>query len=217
MDIMQALQSRYSTKEFDKNRKLTKQQVSDLKELARLSASSVNSQPWHFLLASTPEGKARVAKAVQGPFSFNENKVLNASHVMVFCVKKELSDAYLTQLLEQEQRDGRFADQEAAKMMDGARRHFVKLHREDLKDAKSWQQKQVYLNVGSFVMGAAAMGIDTLVMEGFDAQALDAEFDLKSKGLEGLLLVALGHHSESDFNAKLPKSRLPVEAVVTEI
>lgn len=29
MDIMQALQSRYSTKEFDKNRKLTKQQVSD--------------------------------------------------------------------------------------------------------------------------------------------------------------------------------------------
>ncbi|MGL6176696.1 MAG: nitroreductase family protein, partial [Vibrionaceae bacterium] len=81
----------------------------------------------------------------------------------------------------------------------------------------SWQQKQVYLNVGSFVMGAAAMGIDTLVMEGFDAQALDAEFDLKSKGLEGLLLVALGHHSESDFNAKLPKSRLPVEAVVTEI
>ncbi|MGL5291868.1 MAG: NAD(P)H nitroreductase, partial [Vibrionaceae bacterium] len=28
---------------------------------------------------------------------------------------------------------------------------------------------------------------------------------------------ALGHHSEGDFNAKLPKSRLPVEAVVTDI
>ncbi|MGL5335084.1 MAG: oxygen-insensitive NAD(P)H nitroreductase [Enterovibrio sp.] len=217
MDIMQALQSRYSTKEFDKNRKLTKQQIADLKELVRLSASSVNSQPWHFLLAGTPEGKARVAKAVQGGFSFNESKVLDASHVMVFCVKKELSDAYLAQLLEQEQRDGRFADKDAADMMDGARRYFVKLHQEELHDAKAWQQKQVYLNVGAFIMGAAAMGIDTLVMEGFDAAVLDAEFDLKSKGLESLLIVALGHHSASDFNAKLPKSRLPVEKVVTEI
>ncbi|MGL5290977.1 MAG: oxygen-insensitive NAD(P)H nitroreductase [Vibrionaceae bacterium] len=217
MDIMQALRTRYSTKEFDKNRKLTKEQVSDLKELVRLSASSVNSQPWHFLLVSTPEGKARLAKAVQGGYAFNESKVLDASHVMVFCVKKELSDTYLAQLLEQEQRDGRFADKDAANMMDGARRYFVKLHQEELKDAKLWQQKQVYLNAGSFVMGAAAMGIDTLIMEGFDAQVLDAEFDLQNKGLESVLIIALGHHSEGDFNAKLPKSRLPVEAVVTDI
>lgn len=53
MNIVQASQSRYSTKAFDASRKLSEQQVADLKELVRMSASSVNSQPWHFILAST--------------------------------------------------------------------------------------------------------------------------------------------------------------------
>lgn len=47
MNIVQASQSRYSTKAFDASRKLSEQQVADLKELVRMSASSVNSQPWH--------------------------------------------------------------------------------------------------------------------------------------------------------------------------
>lgn len=33
-----------------------------------MSASSVNSQPWHFILAGSDEGKTRIAKATQGGF-----------------------------------------------------------------------------------------------------------------------------------------------------
>jgi len=39
MNIVQASQARYSTKAFDTNRKLTEQQVADIKELVRMSAS----------------------------------------------------------------------------------------------------------------------------------------------------------------------------------
>jgi nitroreductase/dihydropteridine reductase len=40
---------------------------------------------------------------------------------------------------------------------------------------------------------------------------------LRSQGLTSVALLALGYRSANDFNAKLPKSRLPVESVLTEI
>ncbi|MDI5454401.1 YjbH domain-containing protein, partial [Salmonella enterica subsp. enterica serovar Cerro] len=45
---------------------------------------TIRAQPWHFIVASTEEGKARVAKSAAGNYTFNERKMLDASHVVVF-------------------------------------------------------------------------------------------------------------------------------------
>jgi nitroreductase/dihydropteridine reductase len=54
-------------------------------------------------------------------------------------------------------------------------------------------------------------------MEGFDVAAVDAALGLREKGLRAVVMVALGYRGEGDFNAKLPKSRLPDAAVFTDI
>lgn len=54
-------------------------------------------------------------------------------------------------------------------------------------------------------------------MEGIDRQALDAELGLAAQGLNCVVAVALGYRSDSDFNAALPKSRLPAERVFTHL
>ncbi|MEF3578701.1 nitroreductase family protein, partial [Citrobacter freundii] len=87
MDIVSVALKRYSTKAFDPTKKLTAEQAEKLKTLLQFSPSSTNSQPWHFIVASTDEGKARVAKSAAGGFVFNERKMLDASHVVVFCAK----------------------------------------------------------------------------------------------------------------------------------
>ncbi|HFQ5255118.1 TPA: oxygen-insensitive NAD(P)H nitroreductase [Vibrio vulnificus] len=217
MTIVQAAQSRYSTKAFDASRKLPEEKVAAVKELIRMSASSVNSQPWHFIVASSEEGKARIAKATQGGFAFNERKILDASHVVVFCAKTAIDEAYLLDLLESEDKDGRFADVEEKNGMHAGRSFFVNMHRFDLKDAHHWMEKQVYLNVGTLLLGASAMEIDAVPIEGFDAKVLDEEFGLREKGFTSVVIVPLGYHSEDDFNAKLPKSRWSAETVFTEI
>jgi len=61
------------------------------------------------------------------------------------------------------------------------------------------------------------LGVDATPMEGFDAAALDKELKLRERGLTSVVLVALGRRSEKDFNAGLPKSRLPKEALFTFI
>ena len=63
MDIISVALKRHSTKAFDASKKLTPEQAEQIKTLLQYSPSSTNSQPWHFIVASTEEGKARVAKS----------------------------------------------------------------------------------------------------------------------------------------------------------
>lgn len=217
MTIIDVANARYTTKVFDNSKKLSSEQVEDVKQLLRLSPSSTNLQPWHFILTGTDEGKARIATATSGTYSFNEPKVLNASHVVVFCAKTTLDEDYLEFVLQQEQADGRFISDEVMAGQHKGRSFFANLHRFDYKDAQHWMEKQVYLNVGNFLLGVASLGLDAVPIEGFDARVLDAEFGLREQGLTSVVIVAIGHRSEKDFNAELPKSRLPLSVTLTEI
>lgn len=215
--IIDAAKRRYTTKAFDASRKLTAEQIDQIETLLQLSPSSTNAQPWHFVIAGTDEGKARIAKATLGATAYNEPKVRQASHVVVLCSRAVMTDAHLAQVLAQEERDGRFASPDAKEGQHRGRSMFVNLHRFERRDAQHWTDKQAYIALGFLLLGAAAMGIDACPIEGFDQSVLDAELGLREQGLCSAVIVALGHHSEQDFNAKLPKSRLPKEQVITRL
>ncbi len=217
MDIAQIAQRRYTTKAFTPGRPLSAEQLAQLRALLRHAPSSVNSQPWHFVLAASEPGRQQVLQAMQGDFSYNAGKVRDASLVVVLCARRSLDDAHLQALLEQEQRDGRYATPEAMATQDKTRRFYVELHQKTLQDEAVWISRQVYLALGTLLLGAAAMELDACPMEGFDAAALDRELGLEQQGLTGMVVVALGYHSEADFNASLPKSRLEEGRVISEI
>ena len=126
-------------------------------------------------------------------------------------------DAHLQALVEQEERDGRFATPEARETQHNARVFYTTLHRDQLADLPRWTEKQIYIALGSLLFGAAALRIDACPMEGIAAAALDAALGLEAQGLRGVLLTALGYSGEQDFNAKLPKSRLAEASVISEI
>lgn len=134
MDIISVALKRHSTKAFDASKKLTPEQAEQIKTLLQYSPSSTNSQPWHFIVASTEEGKARVAKSAAGNYVFNERKILDASHVVVFCAKTAMDDAWLKLVVDQEDADGRFATPEAKAANDKGRKFFADMHRKDLHD-----------------------------------------------------------------------------------
>lgn len=65
------------------------------------------------------------------------------------------------------------------------------------------------------MFAATALEIDSTPIEGFDPQKLDEILGLKEKGFRSVVIASLGYHSEEDFNAKLPKSRLPEASLLT--
>ena len=214
MNLNDVMLTRYSTKEFDKNKKISPELLEQIIGLLRYSPSSVNSQPWHFLIADSDATKQRVAKGSE-KYDFNTQKILDASHVVVFCSRTEVTESFLDHLIATEDKDGRYESPEFKAMVHGARKMFVDLHRYDFKDLQHWLEKQVYLNMGSLLTGAAVLGIDALPMEGIDMPALDKEFGLREQGFTAVGVVALGYRSETDFNAGLPKSRLPEAEIIT--
>jgi nitroreductase/dihydropteridine reductase len=218
MDIARISLTRHTCKAYDPTRKIPPEQVEQLKTVLRYSPSSVNSQPWHFIIASSDAAKQRIAKAAQfGVYAANGPKVLNASHVIVFCARTTMDDVYVASLLEQENRDGRFKSEEAKGTQNKSRNFYVNLHRFDMKDTQHWMEKQVYLSLGTLLLTAAALEIDATPIEGFDQRILDQELDLHAQGLTSVVLAALGYRSGDDFNASLPKSRLPTETVISEL
>ena len=168
-NIARIATTRHTCKAFDPAKKIDASKLDALCTVLRFAPSSVNSQPWHFVIAASDEGKGLIAQATQGGFAYNEPKVRNASHVVVLCARTDLDE------------------------------------------------KQVYLALGALLQGAGALEIDACPMEGFDQVKLDEVLGLSEQGLTSVVLVALGYRSELDFNAKLPKSRLPVEALITLI
>ncbi|WP_186237461.1 oxygen-insensitive NAD(P)H nitroreductase [Burkholderia gladioli] len=217
MKLTDAVHARHTVKAFEPGRSLPQEQIDALVDLLHHSPSSVNSQPWHFVIASTAEGRDRVAAAATGPYAYNESKIKQASHVMALCVRVDMDEQHLSAILEQEARDGRFRLADAQAAQDRSRRSYVAMHRFDLKDTAQWMEKQVYLALGGLLLGAAMLGIDATPMEGFDRRALDESLGLRERGLSSVVLVSLGYRGPQDFNASLPKSRLPREQIFTFI
>ncbi len=219
-DITHYAKTRHTTKAYDPSKKISPENIEKIKELLRFSPSSTNMQPWHFILAGTNEGKARIAKSTERLYPFNKASIINASHVVVFASRLELPETFLLHVLEQEEKDGRFAgDPNTFKpQMHAGRSMFANIHKQDMKDVQHWMDKQVYLNIGQFLLGVAALGIDATPMEGIETAVIDAEFGLREKGYSSLVVVPLGYRDEEkDFNAKLPKSRLPYADILTEV
>ncbi|WP_026777762.1 oxygen-insensitive NAD(P)H-dependent nitroreductase NfsB [Polaribacter sp. Hel_I_88] len=219
MNLKETLNWRYTTKEYNPSKKISDSDMAEVKNLLRMSPSSVNLQPWHFIVAETTEGKERIAKGTQGFFSFNEPKITNAAAVVLFCVKTDADDDYYHHIANKEDKDGRFSNEDIKNRFIGAVKAFAGIHKYDLKDLQHWMEKQVYLNIGSFLLGVASLGLDATPMEGIDVKALDDEFGLREKGYTSLVAVSLGYRAESDFNAteKTPKSRLAESELFTEI
>jgi len=217
MDPVSAARRRHTVQAYDRGRTIAPALFDQLREVLRLAPSSVNSQPWRFIVAAGEEGKARIARAAEGAARYNVPRIRGASHVIVLATRSDADPAHLDAVLAQEERDGRFADDGAREARHAARAACTDMHLHGRKDLQHWYEKQTYLALGTLLLAAAALDVGATPMEGFDADVLDRELGLREKGFTSTVIVALGYAGADDFNARLPKSRLPADAVFMDI
>ena len=61
MNITEIVRQRYSTKSFDPSKKIAAEDFAHIEAALRNSPSSVNMQPWHFIITDDEAGKTRIA------------------------------------------------------------------------------------------------------------------------------------------------------------
>ncbi len=215
--ILDAAKRRYSTKAFLPERKISAADFNILRTVVQISPSSINAQPWHILVADSDGAKKRIVEAVQGKYGFNRQKLLDASHIMIFCARTDINQAYFDRLLAKEKADGRITSEEIEKMIVDIRSSFFASISDSPDRLRSWVEKQLYIALGNVLLAASAMNIDSVPIEGFDAAALDNSLGLADKPYYSVVMAAFGYHSEADFNAGLPKSRFDQADIFTEL
>lgn len=212
--IISDLEKRYTAKRYNSDMKVSAEDLAVLYEAMRLSPSSINSQPWKFIVIESDAAKQRLHDSYENMFQFNQPHAKSASHTILFAynpkytrddyaavVDKGIEDAR-TPKEEREQAFGAFA--------------FVDLNTDENGNNAEWTKAQLYLALGNTMHTLARLGIDSTPMEGVDKDKLGEIFADELDGYICEVALAFGyHHKDEDYNAALPKSRLNMDKVLT--
>lgn len=203
MELNNQLKWRYATKKFDPNKKVSAEQLEQLKEAIQLSASSYGLQSYKILII---ENKA-TREALQAA-SWGQAQIVDASHLFIFCHDKtvgpEAVDTYLQNVANTRALDitslagyGDFMK--------------MKIAEKSAEEVVNWTARQTYIALGNLLAACAELKIDSCPMEGFDPSEYDKILNLSAQNLSAAVVATIGYRSEEDQTQYYPKVRKSLE------
>jgi nitroreductase len=208
--LLERLNWRYATKEFDPARKISANDWDTLEVALSLSPSSGGLQPWKFIVVTDPAMRAKLL-----PASFGQPQVSAASHLVVFAAKNNFSEADVDELINcTASTRGMTAESLGAyrNILVGG---IVKSLDEPTRNA--WAHNQTFISLGVLLSSAAMLGIDACPMGGFDGAQYDEILGLKKQGYAITVIATLGYRAPSDKYAHAPKVRYSKERIFVRI
>ncbi len=178
MSFLEIFQKRYTTKSYQQGFKLSDSQLNTLQEILRLSPSSINSQPWHFILVGDESLKNQLSEVSQ----HNKEKIQRCSHLIVFGVYRSIED------FEKERVKGMTIESYYREQLIPRGEEYV----------KNWMTHQAYIALGVLLSACASMGIDSTPMEGIEREGYDLL--LGQDKFQTVFAVALGERAPNDTN-----------------
>jgi nitroreductase len=207
--LLASLEWRYATKAFD-TRKLPDATWAALEESLRLAPSSYGLQPWKFIVVNDPALRAKLR-----PVSWNQSQVTDASHLVVFARRTEVTEAdvneFFNQMVAERGADATKLEPYRQMMLGGV------VKGKDAAAQKDWAARQLYIALGQLMGAAAAMAIDTCPLEGIDPDAYTEILGLKGSGYEVVVACAVGYRSAEDKYAGMKKIRFPAARVISRV
>lgn len=215
--IVQDLNWRYTAKSYDKTKRISPEDLATIEEVLRLSPSSINSQPWKFIVIKSDEAKERLASTFE-KFQFNQPHATNASEIIIFANKVHYSKDDYRKRLDASLAAGRMNQKGYDQQLERAFA-FAEMAADGNGDNSGWTKAQSYIALGNVLHALARLEIDSTPMEGVDAEAIKAEFAKElGEDYECTFALAIGYHQDGkDYNRKLPKSRMAKEDVIIEL
>nr|WP_294861288.1 NAD(P)H-dependent oxidoreductase [uncultured Fluviicola sp.] len=201
MNLIDTLNWRYAAKRMT-SEKVSDEKVTEILEAINLTATSAGIQPFRVIAISNPEIKQRLQAA-----SFNP-QVGESSHLLVFASYTHVSQTHIDEYMALVA-NTRNIPLESLNEFKAKLSAFVSMPEEFVK---TWAAKQAYIALGTAIVAAANLKVDSTPMEGFDNAAFDEILGLKEKGLQSAVILALGYRNEEmDPYAKAKKVRIPLD------
>lgn len=214
--IIKDLNTRYTAKKYDADKRISAEDMDVIKQALRLSASSINSQPWKFIILESDEAKQKFHDTFANMHQFNQPHAKEASHTVLFAYDPKFTKEKFAKRVDAEVTSGHLP----ADMYDtfmGAYA-FAEMNTDETGFNGNWTKAQTYIALGNLMHTLARLGIDSTPMEGVDGELIGQAFAEELEGHVCELALSIGYHKDGeDYNHGLPKARLAMDHVVTTL
>lgn len=204
--ILQDLDWRRTVKKYDASRRISKADLDVFLEAIRLSPSSINSQPWRFVVIESDAARQRMNRTFANKFQFNQPHVLDASHIILFAYNPQYTRDDFAEIVDKGIKDGRVKP-EGREAAFGSFA-FAELNTDADGFTGHWTKSQLYIAMGNALHTLGRMKIGATPLEGIDTDLVNEEFKAELGGYRCDVALAIGYSlPDADYNANLPKSR----------
>lgn len=204
MEFDEAVQTRRSVHEYS-DEPVDDATIEAVFEQVRYSPSSYNLQPWEFLVLTEEDNRERLKEVAYG-----QEHVTDAP-VAVAVLGNTDPSAHVEAVAEDQLRKG-YLPNEAAK--EGLLETIDGMAERDTETNRVWTTRSTALAGMTLMHAARAEGLSTCPVGGFDAEALQAEFDIDDQ-YEPVMLVTMGHADANAQDTNTPrKFRRSVDDIV---
>lgn len=209
MSIIQSLKWRYATKKFDPNVRLSQEKLQILKQAFNLTATSFGLQTIYLAIVTDQSVRNELLKA-----AYNQRQIVDASHLLVLCVKKTIKDDDVDDLFD----NVGHLRQTPETILEPYRNNLKSIMENmSLQEQQEWSIKQAYIALGNLMTVCAVERIDSCPMEGFDLAQFDKILKLDEKHLNSVLLLPVGYRAEDDMFSGFKKVRKKLDEHILEI
>lgn len=200
-DFKEILTGRRSIKRYDPTVKISKEEMTEILTEATLAPSSINLQPWRFLVIESPEGKAALADLAR----FNRTQVeTSAAVIAVFgdYNSAEYAEGIFGAAVER----GYMPQAVKEQQVNFINSHYGNISKEALRDTVLIDSGLVAMQL---MLVARAHGYDTNPIGGYEKDRIAEAFGLEKERYVPVMLISIGKAADGGYNSV----RLPIDTV----
>lgn len=198
-DFSEITFNRKSIRVYDDSVKISREEMLEMLEEATLAPSSVNMQPWRFVVVDSEAGKADLKPLIR--FNTRQNDT-SAAMVLVFgdlqCY--EFGEAIYDKAVSEGKMSQEVRDQQIGAIIP----YYKNFTQAQMNDVVKIDAS---LATMQFMLTARAHGYDTNPIGGFEADQLAASVGLDPERFVPVMVVSIGKAAETGYDSV----RLPIE------
>ncbi|MFP7479345.1 nitroreductase family protein [Terribacillus saccharophilus] len=199
--FLQIVQDRRSIRTYDENVKISKEEMSEILTVATKAPSSVNLQPWRFVIIESPEAKAKLAPLAR----FNQQQVKTSSAVIaVFADMNNLD--YLEEIYGKAVEHGLMPQEVKEQQVVSIRNLLSGITEQKNRETILIDSGLVSMQL---MLTAKAYGYDTNPIGGFEKDQIAEAFDLDKERYVPVMLLSIGKAADAGYRSY----RMPVEQI----
>ncbi|TGY41554.1 nitroreductase family protein [Clostridium sartagoforme] len=200
-DFNEILRGRRSIRTYDTSVKISKEEMAEILEEATLAPSSLNMQPWRFLVIESKEGKANLAPLA----SFNQIQVETSSAVIAIFGDLKNFD-YSEEIYSKAVELGYMPLEVKEKQIRGITAHASTIDPQVNKETVLIDGGLVAMQL---MLVARSHGYDTCPIGGFEKDKIAEVFDLDKSRYVPVMLISIGKAADNGFKSV----RLPIDQI----